>query len=146
MRHRKCPSCFGTGNLGLCRPCKGAGYFEFDSIEVKSDLTKSIGEISSDLDDVLCNIETALCDKRLVAMTNRNFYANKAAKLIIKEIIEFRDLKTESPTLEFSEALLLRARKFCDELNSLINGNDSIQKPGKSKKTSKSDPRQQTLF
>ena len=143
MPKRKCPSCSGTGNVGLCRPCQGRGYFEFDTAEIKEVTTRSFIEITKDIDVVIQNIEEILRDKKLIDKPKRFLHANKAAQAIIKEI---RALITRNPNLELLEEYLTKARKFYDELKLLIDKAEPAKKPEKPKKLPKVDPRQQTLF
>ena len=146
MPQRKCPSCSGTGNVGLCRPCQGRGYFEFDTAEIKEIATRSFIEITKDIDAVVQNIEEILRDKKLIDKPKRYLHANKAAQSIIKEINELRTLKTRNPNIELLEEYLTKAQKFHDELKLLIDKAEPAKKPEKPKKHPKIDPRQQTLF
>jgi hypothetical protein len=146
MGYRKCPSCSGTGNVGLCRPCQGRGYFEFDSADVREVSTKSSNKIVKDINEVLRLIEEAIKDKRLIDNPKRYLYANKAAQSITKEINEVKDLTTLNQDEGLLEECLLKAQKFNEELRLLINKPESSKKVKKSKSNSKNDPRQQHLF
>ena len=146
MRHRKCPSCSGTGDVGLCRPCQGRGYFEFDSANIKDEHTRSFDEITTDIDGSLRDIEELLRDKKLIEIPKRYLHANKAAQSIIKEINEIRAREIQNPNLALLEEYLSRARNFHDELKLLINKAVPTKKSDRPKKHSKIDPNQQTLF
>lgn len=146
MPHRKCPSCSGTGNVGLCRPCQGRGYFEFDTAEIKEIATRSFIEVTKDINVLIGNIEDILRDKKLIDKPKRYLHTNKAAQSIIKEINEIRALKTRNPNIKLLEEYLTKAQKFHDELKLLINKAEPAKKPEKPKKLPKVDPRQQTLF
>jgi len=136
MPHRKCPSCSGTGNVGLCRPCQGRGYFEFDRAEIKEEVTRSFIEITKDIDVVVQDIQEILREKKLIDKPKRYLHANKAARSIIKEINEIRTLKVRNPNIELLEEYLNKARKFHDELKLLIDKAEPAKKPEKPKKTS----------
>ncbi len=146
MSNRKCPNCSGTGNVGLCRPCQGRGYFEFETAKIKERATRSFIEITKDIDVVVIIIEGILRDKKLIDKPKRYFHTNKAAQSIIKEINELRIRKTLNPNLELLEEHLTKARKFHDELKLLIGKAEPAKKPETPKKLPKIDPSQQTLF
>ena len=144
MGYRKCPSCSGTGNVGLCRPCQGRGYFEFDSADVRDATKKSSNKIVQDINEVLHHIEETIRDKRLIDNPRRYLYANKAAQSITKEI---KDLIVLNQDVDLLKECLLKAHKFNQELRLLINKPESSKDLENAKaKPTKKDPRQQPLF
>ncbi len=146
MGHRKCPSCSGTGNVGLCRPCQGTGYFEFDSADVKEVSTKSSNKLIREINEVLRHIEETARDKRLIDNPKRYLYAKKAIQSITKEINEIKASITLNPNLSLLEECLLKVQKFHEELRRLISKPEPSNELKNSKSTSKRDTRQQTLF
>jgi hypothetical protein len=135
--------------MGLCRPCQGSGFFEFESFEERKVASRTLSQILEEFSNASLEIQALLKEKSLIDKPKRYYNATKAAMVILQEIADVKSTSSSNINIRVLEQKISKIRAFHDELRRIISTNLPDPKPIPTRKTKLSkiiNPNQLNLF